>query len=445
MTSVERPVPYDIALEESVLGALLIDRDAIIKVEALLRPGHFYRERNGAIYAAICALYKRREPPEPRLIFEELRVQGKDVLLSELIGMVDKVLNAGHSVHAEYYAARVVKYATLRRLISAGGEIAALGFNEADDLRETLARASMLLTDIKASTDRAGVYDMRTMLDEFWERMDLIDQSPDKLVGVPSGFADLDAITGGFQRSHFVVLGGRTGHGKTACMCNMALEGSRAHSVGFLSLEMSREELMERWVSEVARVDSRKLRQGKYLTPQERQRISDAMGALDKRRLYVDDKPGQTLSEVRSSAYILKAEYGIDMLYVDYLQKIKNSRRDANRTQEVGEIARELKDLARELNIPIMAGAQINRAVEGRSDHTPTLADLRESGDIEHEANIVVFIYRPEMYGQTADNMGVAKLIVAKNRSGTVDEVTLRYEPALTKFQAVTRVYSEVA
>lgn len=442
MTIVNKAVPYDIALEEALLGALLLDREAVIKVASYLKASHFYRDRNAAIYRAIISLYERREPPDPRLVYEELRVTETthDILVSDLVLMVDRCVVGGHSVHAEYYAERVVKYATLRRLISAGGEIAALGYEEGTDIEQTLAKASGLLSDVQAERNTQGAYSMTDMLNEWHDRMDMLDNNPEALVGIPSGFADLDGLTGGWQRSHLIVLGGRTGHGKTAAMCNMALHAaSRSYRVGFFSIEMSREELIERWVSESAKVDSRKLRQGRYLSTQERARISAAMGTLSTMPIVVDDKPGISLSDLRARAYRMKVENGIDILFVDYIQKIESPRKDGNRVHEVGEVARKLKDLARELNIPVLTGAQLSRSIEARSNHVPQLADLRESGDIEHEANVVVFIYRPEMYEQDEKSIGLAELHVAKNRSGPLGTVKLRYEATITKFQPLAR------
>lgn len=441
MTGVTRPVPYDLTLEEAVLGALLLDRATIISVAPFLKPAHFYRERNGTIYAAILALYSRREPPDPQLVYEELRISegGPDIQVSDLVGLVDKTIAGGYSTHAYHYAERLVKYATLRNLIAAGGQIAALGFEEAADIDATLARAGSILAEVHTERDTMGARTMTAMLNEWSDRMDILDNNPETLIGIPSGFSDLDSLTGGWQRSHLVVLGGRTGHGKTALMCNMALHAAQTRRVGIFSVEMSREELVERWISETARVDSRKLRQGRYLSQIERRRISDAVGTLDSLPIFVDDKPGITLADLRARAYRTKSQHGIDILFVDYIQKIEAHRKDGNRVQEVGEIARKLKDLARELNIPVIAGAQLNRVVEGRNNKIPQLSDLRESGDIEHEANIVVFIYRPEMYEQTEDNLGVAELHVAKNRSGPLGSVKLRYEAAITKFQPMAR------
>lgn len=441
MTGVSRPVPYDIALEEAVLGALLLDRDTIIRLAPFLKAVHFHRPRNGTIYAAILALYGRREPPDPRLVLEELRVgeDGPDVSLSDLVGLVDTAIAGGYVVHAYHYAERLVKYSTLRNLISAGGQIAALGFEEGADIDQTLARAGSILAEVHTERDTMGARTMTAMLNEWSDRMDILDNNPEALVGIPSGFTDLDSLTGGWQRSHLIVLGGRTGHGKTALMCNMALHAAHTKRVGVFSVEMSREELVERWISETARVDSRKLRQGRYLSQIERQRISNAIPALDALPIVVDDKPGISLSDLRARAYRMKAEHDIDILFVDYIQKIESPRKDGNRVNEVGEIARKLKDLARELSIPVIAGAQLNRVVEGRNNKVPQLSDLRESGDIEHEANIVVFIYRPEMYEQKEDNLGVAELHVAKNRSGPLGSVKLRYEAAITKFQPLAR------
>jgi replicative DNA helicase len=432
---VERPVPYDLAAEESVLGSLLLDRDAVIKVAPFLQPGDFYREAHGWVYAAVLELYSRREPPDPVTLASELERTGNLEKIggySFLIGLVNRTPT---SVHVEYYAHIVERTSVLRRLISAGGEIAALGYSEENEVAQVLDRAESILFNVSQRTSNKDFASIEQVLHEYYDRIEAIQNNPGGVVGVPTGYHDLDEATGGFQRSDLLILAARPGIGKSSLAMgiahNAAHKGSR---VGVFTLEMSREQLVQRLLSVETGVDSQQLRLG-YLTDDQWQLVSDAIGRLAQLPIYIDDTAGLTIHEVRSKARRLQAEVGVDMLIIDYLQLMQGSaRRDGNRVQEVSEISRNLKMLARELNVPILACAQLSRAVESRTSHIPMLSDLRESGSIEQDADVVMFIHREEMYNPETEKKGIAEVHISKHRNGPLTVIPLRFFSRTTKF-----------
>jgi replicative DNA helicase len=435
MEGVERPVPYDVSAEEAVLGSLLLDRDAIIKVAPFLRPEDFYREAHGWIYGSVLDLYARREPPDFVTLSSELERAGRlDGIggTSYLAGLVNRTPTA---VHIEYYAHIVERTSVLRRLISAGGEIAALGYSEDKETAQVLDKAEQILFSISQRTATRDFASIEEVLNEYYDRIESIQHAPGSVVGVPTGFHDLDEVTGGFQKSDLIITAARPGVGKTSLILNVAHNAAeRGNRVGVFSLEMSREQLVQRLLAVETGVDSQRLRLG-YLNDEEWQHVSDAIGRLAQMPIFIDDSAGLTIHEVRSKARRLEAESGVDMLIIDYLQLMQGSaRRDSNRVQEVSEISRGLKVLARELNIPVIACAQLSRAVESRTNHVPMLSDLRESGSIEQDADIVMFIHREELYNPETEKKGIAELHIAKHRNGPLTTVPLRFFNRTTKF-----------
>jgi replicative DNA helicase len=435
MEGVERPVPYDVSAEEAVLGSLLLDRDAIIKVAPFLRPEDFYREAHGWIYGSVLDLYARREPPDFVTLSSELERAGRlDGIggTSYLAGLVNRTPTA---VHIEYYAHIVERTSVLRRLISAGGEIAALGYSEDKETAQVLDKAEQILFSISQRTATRDFASIEEVLNEYYDRIESIQHAPGSVVGVPTGFHDLDEVTGGFQKSDLIITAARPGVGKTSLILNVAHNAAeRGNRVGVFSLEMSREQLVQRLLAVETGVDSQRLRLG-YLNDEEWQHVSDAIGSLAQMPIFIDDSAGLTIHEVRSKARRLEAESGVDMLIIDYLQLMQGSaRRDSNRVQEVSEISRGLKVLARELNIPVIACAQLSRAVESRTNHVPMLSDLRESGSIEQDADIVMFIHREELYNPETEKKGIAELHIAKHRNGPLTTVPLRFFNRTTKF-----------
>jgi replicative DNA helicase len=444
MNAPEAHVPYDLAAEEAVLGSLILDRDAIVELAPILQPSDFYRPANAQVYAAISWLYEHREPADLVILSGELERRGHLEDAGGYTGLMDLVSATPTPAHVVYYARRVRDQATLRRLISAGSKVVEIGFSQPEDVDEALAKADRLLAGVAEQRKRRGFVGMTQVVSEWSDRLDLLQSDPNALVGIPSGFSDLDDVTGGWGRGKLVVVAARPGDGKTAFLLNTARHAAEhGHAVGFFSAEMGREEMMERWVADKASVDSRRLRHGGQLSDAEWSRVIDAQGRLADLPLHIDDTPGIRVSELSAAAHRLHAERGLSLLCVDYLQRIENPRKDGERRHEVGEIARRLKTLARELDIPILAAAQLNREPDRRTSHTPVLADLAESADIEREADIVLMLHHPWRYDPTPDNKWVAHLDFAKHRGGLVGvTVRLRFEGKHTRFQPLSR-YTE--
>jgi replicative DNA helicase len=435
LDQVARPVPYDIAAEEAVLGSLLLDRDAIIKVAPFLRSEDFYREAHGTIFGAVLELYNRREPGDPVTLSAELERHGRLESIGGSSYLINLVNRTPTAVHIEYYAHIVERTSVLRRLISAGGEIAALGYSEDQETAMVLDKAEQILFSVSQRTATEDFASIEQVLSDYYDRIESIQHNPGGTTGVPTGFHDLDEVTGGLQQSDLIIMAARPGVGKSSLALGIAYNAAaRGRRVGVFSLEMSREQLVQRLLAVETGVDSQQLRLG-YLTDEDWHTVSDAIGRLAQMPIYFDDSAGLTIHEVRSKSRRLEAEVGVDMLIIDYLQLMQGTaRRDGNRVQEVSEISRNLKMLARELNIPIIACAQLSRAVESRTSHIPMLSDLRESGSIEQDSDIVMFIHREEMYNPDTEKKGIAEIHIAKHRNGPLATIPLRFFTRTTKF-----------
>ncbi|MBX5492135.1 MAG: replicative DNA helicase [Chloroflexi bacterium] len=426
--------PHNTDAEEALLGSLLIDRDAIAPIAAFLRPDDFYRERHAVIYAAMLALHQRGEPVDIVTLSDELRrterydAAGGLAYLSSLLTVVPT------SLHAERYARIVERAALRRRLIRAAGQIAALGYNEGLDTDAVLEQAERALFGV---TERRTNRDFRKLADvlrEYWEQL-LLAADVDRLErGIPTDFKDLDRLLGGLQRSDLIIVAARPSMGKSSfalCLARNAAVRFGA-KVAFFSLEMSMVQLAQRLLFSESGVDSSRLRQAN-LGQAERRKLAEALSVLAAAPIYLDDTPNIPLSELRAKARRLHHDITLDMIVVDYLQLIQGSGRE-NRVNEIGEISRSLKALARDLNVPVVALSQLSRAVESRSPHIPMLSDLRESGSIEQDADVVMFIYREEVYDKDTENKGIAEIHVAKHRNGPTGQVSLLWLEKLTKF-----------
>ncbi len=431
---IDQPVPHNLEAEEATLGCLLIDRDAIIKVAAFLEPEDFFSPRHGIIYRVRRDLYDHQRPGDFVTLCDELDRRGQ---LEEIGGAayVSSLVSAvPTAVHVEHYAHIVERTALMRRLIQAGGNIAAIGYEDRDDINDTLDRATQELYKVTERRLTRGFTPLDVALARYFEQIDYIHQHRGEILGVPAGFADLDKLTGGFHASDLIIVAGRPAVGKTAFAMTMARNAAvRFHQgVAIFSLEMSVDQLVQRLLSSEANVDSQRLRQG-YVDEYEWRRISEALGVLSEAPIYIDDSAGISAQQLRTRARQLKAETDIKMVIVDYLQLMQGSGRE-NRVQEVAEISRGLKVLARELNVPVVALSQLSRAVEHRPDHRPMLSDLRESGSIEQDADIVIFVHREELYNPATEKKNIADIIIAKHRNGPVAEIPLRFFPNQTKF-----------
>ncbi len=435
---VDTSPPHNLEAERSVLGSLFVDREAIVRVRPTLAPEDFYRAAHREIYAAIIDLYDRRTPVDPATVADELE---RRELLEDTGGISYLfTLNATMptAAHVESYAAIVRRESTRRRLIDVGGGIVRIGYDSDLELGDALDRSEKMLFDVSQARMVRDFKPLSHYLDKFFERIDFVQQHRGELVGVPTGFVDLDKMTGGLQPSDLVILAARPGVGKTSFVLSMAFNAAlRAQKrIGVFSLEMSGEQLVQRLLAMETGVDSQRLRLG-YVDDDEWPAISRALGSLANAPIYIDDTPAISVQELRSKARRLQAEAGVDMLIVDYLQLMRGNggvRGGENRQQEVSEISRSLKEIARELNVPVLACSQLSRAVESRTSKVPVLSDLRESGSIEQDADIVMFIYREELYDPETEKKGIAEIHIAKHRNGPVGVVSLRFFQALTRF-----------
>jgi replicative DNA helicase len=426
--------PHNTDAEEAVLGSILIASDAIGRIAAYLRPDDFYRERNGTIYGAMLALYERHEPVDFMTLSDELQRNGRYdevgglVYLSSLLNVVPT------SLHVEPYAHIVARAALRRRLIRAAGRIAGLGYDETLDPDQALEQSEQLLFAVAEQRMTRDFQKLADVLRTYWEQL-LLAADVDRLErGVPTDYKDLDRLLGGLQRSDLIIVAARPSMGKSSfalCLARNAAVRFGA-KVGVFSLEMSLIQLAQRLLFSESGVDSSRLRQA-TLGQTERRKLAEALGVLAAAPIYLDDTPNIALGELRAKARRLHHEVGLDLLVVDYLQLIQGNGRE-NRVNEISEITRSLKALARELNVPVVALSQLSRAVESRTPHIPMLSDLRESGSLEQDSDVVMFIYREEVYERDTENKGIAEIHVAKHRNGPTGQVSLLWLEKLTKF-----------
>lgn len=435
MNTPDKTIPANPEAEEAVLGSLLIDPDAVIKVASFLEPDDFYREKNSWIYQAILDLHERREPADFVTLVDELERRDQLQQVGGAAYITSLINSVPTAVHVEHYAHIVERTATLRRLIAAAGQIAALAYEEAEDVDEVVDRAEQLVFSVSERRIRRDLTPVRQIMHGVVDRLDYLHRHKGELLGVPSGFGKLDKLLGGFQKSDLIVLAARPGVGKTSLALNIAVNAAKRYGqrVAFFSLEMSSEQLVQRLLSAETGINQQKLRLGE-IADDEWPILMEAAGVLSETLLFIDDTPAVSALELRTKARRLQAEHGLDMLIVDYLQLMRSDARSENRVQEISYISRALKSLARELEVPLIALSQLSRAVEARSDHKPVLSDLRESGAIEQDADIVMFIYREDMVKENTERKNIADVIVAKHRNGPTDTVPLYFDKALTRF-----------
>jgi replicative DNA helicase len=437
--SIDRLPPQSIEAEQSVLGALLIDRDAVIEVAEVVRPEDFYRQQHGRIYGAVLELYERREPIDLVTVSEvlerngELEQVGGSAYLTSLINLTPTAVNS------VYYARIVERKAILRNLIAAAGKIAGIGYEDGADVAEAIDKAEQELFAVSQHRVEAGFSALKQLLHSAYDRLDYLHQHRGEVSGVRTGFRDLDALTTGLQKSDLVIVAARPSIGKTSLALNVAEHAAvkEGKTVGIFSLEMSKEQLVLRLLSSVANIDSQRLRTG-FLEEMDFTRLAPAMNALAEASVYIDDTPNITAMELRTKARRLQAEAGLDLLVVDYLQLMQASTswRDANRVQEVSEISRGLKALARELQVPVVALSQLSRQAEMRESKEPRLSDLRESGSIEQDSDLVLFLWREKERGAEDQEQDgeVINLKLAKHRNGPTGEIKLWFRKRQTRF-----------
>jgi replicative DNA helicase len=437
-----RVPPQNVEAEEYVLGAMLLAPGAIGAVSEICRAEDFYRQSHGRIYRAALALYGRGEPVDAITLTDELdklgeleEVGGRS-RIHELAALVPASANAGH------YARIVHEMATLRGLITCGQEIASLGYDRPGEVVDLVDRAEQIVFAISQSRVSSEFSHIEQLLKESFERITALYEAGAEITGVASGFRDIDRITSGFQPGNLIIIAARPSMGKSAlALCMAANMGVRLNiPVALFTLEMSKAEVTQRLMCSEAKVESQKLRSGK-LSPEDWPRLTAACDKLARAPIYVDDTGSITMMEIRSKARRLKVrEPKLGLIIVDYLQLMTSGASVENRVQEVSAISRNLKVLARDLEVPIVALSQLSRAVEQRSDKRPILSDLRESGAIEQDADIVGFIFRDEYYNDESDQQGLAEIIVAKHRNGPTDTVKLSFLKRYAKFADLAAV-----
>jgi replicative DNA helicase len=438
---IDRLPPQSLEAEQSVLGAILIDREAIIEVAEFLRPEDFYRQAHGSIYRAMVDLFERREPVDIVTVAEtlersnDLEPSGGRSYLSELSN------NTPTAVHAVQYARIVERKAVLRNLIGAAGRIAGIGYEDPAEVQEAIDKAESELFQVSNRRVTAGFSPLKELLHSAYDRLDYLHAHRGEISGVASGFKDLDVLTTGLQKSDLIVVAARPSVGKTSFALNVAEHAAvrEKKTVGLFSLEMSKEQLVLRLLSSVANIDSQRLRTG-FLEELDFARIAPAMNELSEAPVFIDDTPNISAMELRTKARRLQAEHGLDLVIVDYLQLMQatTTSRDANRVQEVSDISRGLKALARELNVPVIAVSQLSRQPEMRESKEPRLSDLRESGAIEQDADLVIFLYREkDRPAEEQDLDGeVINVKLAKHRNGPTGDIQLWFKKKQTRFQS---------
>ena len=442
---IERLPPQNVEAEEAVLGALLIDPDAIIRVATFLNAEDFYREKHGWIYDTALTLHDRREPIDLLTICDELDRQDR---LDEVGGpaFITALVNAvPTSIHAEHYARIVERTGTRRRLIEAAGQIAALAYQEADDVDEVVDRAEQVLFGVSERRISRELVPIKQVLSAYYDRIEYLTRHRGELIGIPTGFERIDKLLGGLQRSDMVSLAARPSVGKTSLALGFAHNAAKKHGqrVAFFSLEMSNEQVVQRLISSETGIDAQRLRRGE-IEQDEWGRFMKAASDLSETYFFIDDTPGASALELRTKARRLHAEVGVDLIVVDYLQLMRGDYRSENRVQEISSISRALKGLARELNVPVLALSQLSRSVEARTDKRPILSDLRDSGALEQDADVVMFIYRDEMYNDNTEWPNIADIIVSKHRNGPTGTVQLYFRKELAQFLEAEIVKREV-
>jgi replicative DNA helicase len=440
---IDRLPPQSIEAEQSVLGAMLIDRDAMIEIADFLKPEDFYRQAHGRIYAAMLDLSERSEPIDIVTVSEALERSGDLEAIGGRAYLGTLSNSTPTAVHAAQYARIVERKSLLRNLITAAGKIAGIGYEDPAEVQGAIDRAESALFEVSQRRIGAGFSPLKSLLHDAYDRLDYLHAHRGEISGIRTGFADLDTLTTGLQKSDLVILAARPSVGKTSFALNIAEHAAvrDGKKVGIFSLEMSKEQLVLRLLSSVSNIDSQRLRTG-FLEELDFARIAPAMNSLSAAPVYIDDTPNISTMELRTKARRLQAESGLDLVIVDYLQLMQSSTttHEANRVQEVSEISRGLKALARELKVPVIALSQLSRQPEMRESKEPRLSDLRESGSIEQDADLVMFLWREKERGSDdqATEGEVVKLKLSKHRNGPTGEIDLWFKKAQTRFVSYT-------
>jgi replicative DNA helicase len=437
--------PQNLDAEKSLLGAVLIDEETLADISEHVKPKDFYDKRHATIFGGMTRLYERHKPVDLLTLSEELKkkdeldIVGGSAYLTELTNYVPT------AAHAEAYAEMVALKAVRRRLIKASSMISELGYDEDNSTQELLEKAEAELFSVSDQSLKQDLVAIETILNDSFDRMEELHRNKGALRGVRTGYRDLDNMTAGLQRSDLIILAARPAMGKTTLVTNLAYNVATVakQAVLFFSLEMSKEQLVDRMLADASGVDAWNIRTGN-LSDEDFSKLSDAMGEMAEAPIFIDDTPGVSVLEMRTKARRIAHDQPIGLIIIDYLQLMQGSgKNDGNRVQEVSEISRGLKLIARELNVPVIALSQLSRSVESRSPQIPQLADLRESGSIEQDADIVMFIYREAYYNPETERENITDLIIAKHRNGPVGRVELYFHPERLRFMSLDKRHDE--
>jgi replicative DNA helicase len=434
-SGIERLPPQSLDAEQAVLGALMVSADGITRVVDLLEPESFYRKAHQVIYTAMVDLYEKNEPIDIVTLSQYLKDEGRLDNVGGRQYITDLSLSVATTANLEYYAKTVQEKALLRHLIKAGTEIVGSCYEETD-AEIALDKAEHLIFGLAQKRNMQQLVHIKHVVEDSFASIEKRYENRDQLSGVPTGFYDLDALTSGFQKSDLVIIAARPSMGKTAFVLNLAQSAAVENNVpvAIFSLEMSKEQLVQRMLCAEAQIDANRLRTG-HMHTNDWTHLATAMGRLGEAPIFIDDSAMLSSLEIRAKCRRLKTEMkGLGLIIIDYIQLMQGRKATDNRVQEVSEISRSLKTLARELSVPVVALSQLSRAVEARQNKRPMLSDLRESGSIEQDADIVMFIYRDEYYNPESDKRGEAEIIIAKQRNGPVGTVDLLYQSSITRF-----------
>ena len=437
---IKRILPHSIEAEQSVIGSMLMGRDAILTASEILTGEDFYQQQYGVIFDAIVELHNEGKPVD--LITLQNRLREKDVPpeISSMEFARDLLSAVPTSANVKYYATIVSEKALLRRLIKLNEEISNECYLAKEKVDVILENTEKKMFDLLQKRSTSDYVPIRQIVMNALERIEQASKTKGRITGIPSGFTDLDNMTAGFQNSDFVLVAARPSMGKTAFVLNIAeyMAVKKEKAVAIFSLEMSEEQLVNRMFSLESKVKANNLRVGD-LQDEEWAKLIEAAGVIGETNLHIDATPGISIAEMRSKCRKWKLEHGLDIIIIDYLQLMSGSGRSESRQQEISEISRSLKALARELNVPVIALSQLSRAVEQRTDRRPMLSDLRESGAIEQDADMVMFIYRDDYYNKDTERQNIAEIIIAKQRNGSIGTVELVWLPEYTKFANMQR------
>lgn len=434
-------MPHSREAEEAVIGSVLINPESYYDVAEFLTPDDFYIHRLRWIWEAFTRLHEQRNPIDLLTVTEDLDNQGQLAEIGGAAYLTALVNNVPTSLHAEAYGHIIEQAAVRRRMLQAANNIAKTAYREDLGIEAAIDEAEKAVFGVSERRLASDLQPIKQVLSDYYDRLDQLARRDEEIFGVPTGFIDLDRLLGGLQPSDLLIIAGRPGQGKTSFLMSAAKNAAQTYkkNVAIFSMEMSNEQLVQRLIAQETGINSQRMRTGK-LEEHEWTLIAEAMEALGETRVFLDDTPAITPTQMRAKCRRLHMEFGLDLVVVDYLQLMQGDQRTDNRVQEVSYISRNLKVLARELNVPVLAAAQLSRAIEQRADKRPVLSDLRESGSLEQDADIVMFIYRPELYEEDSLRKNIAEIMVSKHRNGPTGSVELVFRDSLAKFEnAATR------